>query len=335
MKKALLQMMTCKTMDRLMTKIVGPSVTIYTLHRPTSADNSFSGIDEQLLEQCLQYAVARDYAFASIDEVVKAAMSGQALTRPTLCFTLDDGYADQVERLVPVLLKYQAKPTLFTITDFVDQQDWPWDAKLAYLIWQTPKSELTIKSRGEVLTVDCSTPNARVQTRRTLSRYAKTLSYTGLIDFLTTLAHECELIIPAQAPAPYTATTWQELRRYTAQGLHVGAHTRSHYVLSSLKDEQALLELNHSRARIHAEIVHPSQVFCYPSGTAGDFSPTRDTKLVEQVGFTAAVTTISKPTDYAAIRAQPFLIDRIGFPETLERFIRYSSWIEVLRSRLS
>lgn len=335
MSKLLLQAMTSKSVDRLMTKVMGPFVTIYTLHRPTSVDQSFHGIDEYLLEQCLQYALERDYIFASIDELVAAAQSGKRLSKPTLCFTLDDGYADQVERLIPVLLKYQAKPTLFTITDFIDRLDWPWDAKLAYMVWSSPFSQINFEFRGQEIALDCNTPARRLVARRAMSLFGKTLDKNGLRDFLQVLQNACAITPPEQAPGNYVPATWSQLRDLENQGLRVGAHTRSHHVLSALKNEQVLQELRESKARIAAEMKNPSQVFCYPSGMAKDFSASEHPSLVEEVGFSAAVTTISKPTNLAAIANNPYLIDRIGFPDSLERFKRYSSWVEVLRNKIS
>jgi peptidoglycan/xylan/chitin deacetylase (PgdA/CDA1 family) len=335
MSKLLLQAMTSKPIDRLMTKVMGPFVTIYTLHRPTSVDHSFHGIDEHLLEQCLQYALARGYVFASIDELVTAAQSGKQLTKPTLCFTLDDGYADQAAHLIPVLLKYQAKPTLFVITDFVDQRDWPWDAKLAYMIWNLQLSQTHFVFRGQSITLDCATPERRLATRRAMSLFGKTLDKNGLREFLHVLKTACAITPPEQPPANYVPATWSQLRDLEEQGLRVGAHTCSHHVLSALNNEQVLRELQQSKARIVAEMKNPSQVFCYPSGMAKDFSASEHPPLVAEAGFSSAVTTISKPTNLVAIADRPYLIDRIGFPESLERFMRYSSWVEVLRNKIS
>lgn len=334
MNHLLLQAMTNKYVDRWMTKLVGPFVTIYTLHRPNPANHSFHGIDEALLDRSLQFAVERGYRFASIDELVEAAVKRQELTHPTLCFTLDDGYADQLTRLVPVLLKYQAKPTLFTITDFVDRIDWPWDAKVSYIIWHTPHTHFTIESNGKSLELNCSSAGHRVNARRALCHHAKKLNRKALHDFLQQLQTVCDVEIPAQAPEDYAPATWEALREYEQQGLRIGAHSRSHLVLSALSDEEILEELTYSKRRVETELANPSRVFCYPSGTARDFSVAHP-RLVEQVGFSSAITTISKPTNLNVIRNNLYQIDRIGFPETFDKFVRYSSWIEVLRNKLS
>lgn len=329
-----LQAMTNKYVGRWMTKLMGPFVTIYTLHRPNPANHSFHGIDEVLLDRSLQFAVERGYRFASIDELVEAAVRQQDLTHPTLCFTLDDGYADQVSRLVPVLLKYNAKPTLFAITDFVDRVDWPWDAKVSYIIWNTRQTCFKFRCAGEPIDINCSSAGHRVNARRALSRHAKTLNKHALQGFLEQLQEICKVDVPAQAPEDYAPATWSELRRCEQEGLRVGAHSRSHHVLSALSDEEIIQELTHSKRRVEDELRNPSRVFCYPSGTARDFLATHP-RLVEQVGFSSAITTISKPTNLQIMRSNLYQIDRIGFPETFDKFVRYSSWIEVLRNKLS
>lgn len=334
MSNLLMQVMTSKYVNRLMKSVFGPFVTIYTLHRPSPANHSFHGIDEHLLERCLQFTLDRGYCFASIDELVEAAITRRKLQQPTLCFTLDDGYEDQLSRLIPVLLKYQAKPTLFTITDFVDQMDWPWDAKISYVLWNTPVTHGTLAIGRDSLTLNCSTPELRIATRRTFSRHAKSLSSQNLQIFLIELEKLCGVPLPEKAPENYAPTTWGVLRQYEQLGLRVGAHSRSHHVLSALSEDQVIQELTHSKARVEAELKNPSQVFCYPSGTAKDFTAVHP-RLIEQVGFSSAITTISRPTNLQAIREDLYQIDRIGFPETFDKFVRYSSWIEVLRNKLS
>lgn len=334
MSNLLMQVMTNKYVDHLMKKLFGPFVTIYTLHRPTPINQSFHGVDERLLERCLQFTTKRGYCFASIDELVDAAILGKKLQQPTLCFTLDDGYADQLARLIPVLLKYQAKPTLFTITDFVDQVDWPWDAKISYVMWNTRITHGTLVSEQKSLVLNCTTPQMRVATRRILAQHAKTLSKQNLQIFLLELEKICAVELPEKAPENYIPATWEVLRHYEQQGLRVGAHSRSHHVLSALSDEQVVQELAYSKARVEAELENPSKVFCYPSGTVKDFSSIHP-RLVESAGFSSAITTISKPTNLRTIRKDLYQIDRIGFPETFDKFVRYSSWIEVLRNKLS
>lgn len=315
-----------------MNQLVGPFVTIFTIHRPAPKNGSFNGVDEQLLERCLHYARAKNYRFASIDELVDDALNHKSYKQPTLCFTLDDGYADQVTRLLPVLLNYKAAPSFFVITDFIDKKIWPWDAKLAYLIWNTPLQYCTISIGQRQLTLDLSTVEKRIFARRLAIQTIKLLAPNELDDAIMNIAHQCQLLLPLTIPDEFAPTTWQQLRALEAQGLHVGSHTQSHVVLNSANTAQIRNELLNSRLKLQAELESPSSVFCYPLGTRKDFSPAH-MQLVQEAGYTSAISTISNTTSLHAIRKHPFQIRRIGFPNSFEKFTRYTSWLEVIRSK--
>ncbi len=315
--------------------IIGESVPIFMLHRPQPEDGTFQGISEHFLDECLAAAVRLGYEFISLDDLVAHALSDRVdrLSKPLLCFTLDDGYADQVSRLVPVLLKYRAKPTLFVVTDFIDGKDWLWDAKLAYAVKHTPLPRAEFTFNGARFSLHLETLKQKAQSRRHISAYAKGLAHTDLHSFVSTVAASLEVELPAQAPDDYKPASWQTLTAMEKQGLILGSHTCSHHVLNALPDEMVLKELIDSRARLGAMADHPSGVFCYPSGTAGDFSPHHQA-IVRQAGYAAAVSTLSQPAFLSEVKKNPFAIHRIGFPSSIRQFMRYSSWVEALRSRL-
>jgi peptidoglycan/xylan/chitin deacetylase (PgdA/CDA1 family) len=321
------------TFEQTLNRLVGPFVTIFTIHRAQPSNSAYSGLDEQLLERCLDYATKKNYAFASIDQIVEDALKGNTSQQPTLCFTLDDGYVDQAERLLPLLLDYKTSPTLFVITDFIDRKMWPWDAKITHLIWNTPLQFCALTIGNTKLEIDLSTPEKRVIARRQVIQAVKRFDPGGHAETIEAIADACQLTLPSTIPKEFTAVTWQQLRDLETQGLRVGSHTRSHIVFNSSSDELIQNELQESRLTLQTELSSPSSVFCYPLGTRQDFSP-RHTQLVKAAGYTSAISTISNITTFADIRKDPFQIQRIGFPNTFEKFVRYTSWREVIRGKL-
>lgn len=319
--------------ERLLTGLLGSWATIFTLHRPPAANGAYEGINPEFLAQALAFVKARGYEFVSVDELVTRALRGDSLRR-CLCFTLDDGFADQLEQLVPVLLRFEAKPTLFVITDLIDEISWPWDNQLAYLCWHAPAGLYSVGLAGQPVTVDLSSPEARRKTRRQLTRLAKGLQRPAIEALLEQLQACVGFAIPKAAPPEYQAASWQQLRAAESAGLRIGCHARSHFTFNALSDEEVAAELAHSRARLAAELVQPSAVFCYPSGTQNDFALHHE-PLVQQAGFLAAVSTLSKNTCARAIQQAPFRIQRIGMPQQLNHFLRYISWFEYLRGRMA
>ena len=318
----------------LMNAMVGHYTTIYMLHRPRPLDGAYEGVSSELLEECILYAKNAGFEFASVDEVIEQALAKQKPTRPTLCFTLDDGYQDQLDQLVPVLLKHGCKPTLFTIVDMVDGVDWPWDSKISDAIWNSPLRELNIDVNQHAFKLDLSTAEAKRNSRRQLTRFGKILPASQLDDYVVALLQALNVNPHQPAPSSYQPSNWESLRRAEQAGLRIGSHACSHKVFSALSDAQITQELEWAHALLTRELVNPSRVFCYPSGASSDFS-LHHTALVKATDFfMGAVTSIPGNISQTQIAQNPFLIKRHSFPASFEKFVRYSSWLEYIRSRI-
>lgn len=318
----------------LMNTVVGHYATIYMIHRPRPLDGAYDGVSPELLEQCILYAKSAGFEFASVDEVIERALAKQKPSRPTLCFTLDDGYQDQLDQLVPVLLKHDCKPTLFTIVDMVDGIDWPWDSKISYAVWNTHRSQLNFRFNQHEFALDFCGPDARRNSRRQLTRFGKSLAAEQLPEYLRALLAALDFAPDELPPAAYRPSTWSGLRLAEKAGLRIGSHACSHRVFAALSDAQVKEELQRAHHVLARELENPSRVFCYPSGTLNDFS-LQHTALVKETGyFIGAVTSVPGNISQAQIARDPFLVKRHSFPASFEKFVRYSSWLEYIRSRI-
>ncbi len=313
--------------------IVGHYVTIYMIHRPQPLDGSYEGLTPALLEECIVYAKNAGFEFTSIDEILVDALSGHKPKHPTICFTLDDGYQDQLDQLVPVLLKHNCKPTLFTIVDMIDGTIWPWDAKLNYAVWNSVQTHTSFQFNNTNFDLALDHPAARIHSRRQLTRFGKSLTSDQLHEFIHTALIALAFDPNTSTPINYRPASWDSLRSAERQGLRIGSHACSHQVFAALTDTQITAELEHANSRLAQELKAPSRVFCYPSGTAQDYLP-HHTQLIKAQGFIGALTSISGNTNLKQIQKQPCQIKRHSFPNSLEKFVRYSSWLEYIRSTI-
>ncbi len=326
--------LTSRRIAALMNSVVGHYATIYMIHRPRPLDGAYEGVSPALLEECIIYAKNAGFEFASVDDVIANALAKRKPNRPTLCFTLDDGYQDQLDQLVPVLLKHRCKPTLFAIVDMVDGNDWPWDSKLSYAIWNTPESQLQFRFNDTLFDLDFSQPDARRASRRRLTRFGKSLPAEQLASYVAALLTALRFEPSQAAPEAYKPSTWESLRAAEQDGLRIGSHACSHRVFAALTDNQVKHELQRANDLLTRELAAPSRVFCYPSGTLSDFS-LRHTELVKETDFfVGAVTSMPGNINQAQIEQNPFLIKRHSFPASFEKFVRYSSWLEYIRSSI-
>lgn len=333
MDRLITSLATISPLNFLANSLLGHYVTIFMLHRPQPVNNIYNGICPRLLDSCLTYAQKKGFEFLSIDEVVTMSIRGDKPKKPTLCFTMDDGYLDQLTVLTPIFLKHNAKPTIFVLSDFSDNIDWPWDAKLIYLTQTTVISKIEIEFDNSVFTLSFDTLQNRISSRRQLTGFAKHLADEKQDRFLKLLEDKLQVNLPPVAPVEFAPADWESLRHYQKLGLNVGAHGKTHKVFNILSDEQVNIELTTSKNRLFQEIPTASNVYCYSSGTDKDYS-SRHCALVANANFSAALSAKPGNTTLASMQQDLFNIKRHSFPSTLERFIRYSSWIEHLRSKI-
>jgi len=322
-----------KPLTYMANHLIGHYVTIFMIHRPLSKESNYQGLNPQLLDECLTYAKQAGFAFASIDEIFHNALNGIKAERPTLCFTIDDGFEDQLTELVPILLKHNAKPTLYVLVDFVDNLNWPWDYKLIYLINKTKTTELKFTHNNQTFNFNLSTPAEKITSRRALVKYMKYLPQSDFKLLMDEIIQKLEVTLPTQIPEPYVAANWDDLREYEKRGLRIGSHACSHRVFNSLSLNEVNEELIRAKNRLSAELQSPSNIFCYPSGTTLDYSSAHE-PLLKELGYSAAVSATPGNTNYELIKNDPYNIKRHSFPNSLDRFVRYASWFEAVRSKL-
>jgi peptidoglycan/xylan/chitin deacetylase (PgdA/CDA1 family) len=88
-------------------------------------------------------------------------------------------------------------------------------------------------------------------------------------------------------PRSAVMCSWDELRSLAAEGVMLGAHTRTHAILGKLPLEQARQEIIASRDDLKRETGQTPLLFCYPNGLHGTFNADTE-RLVREAGFAAA-----------------------------------------------
>src|SRR5690606_33777516 len=103
-----------------------PWLTVLTYHRVAerceAGDLDPETIDATPQQFEAQIAhLARHYTFVSIRQVLDH-LDGRRLPPNPVLVTFDDGYADCVDRALPILKRYDARATFFIATDFIEQR---------------------------------------------------------------------------------------------------------------------------------------------------------------------------------------------------------------------
>lgn len=248
----------------------------------------------------------------SLAEVLVAFETREPLPPRSVLVTFDDAYVDFAEHAWPVLRRCGIPAVLFVPTWFPDQpQRGFWWDRLYHAV---------TKSRGGVL----MTPVGRLSLEDIPGRRN---AYARLNEHLKMLPHE-EALAAVQricdqlgSPSlPNCVLGWDDLRRLAAEGVALGAHTRTHPLMDRVSREEARAEAAGSLRDLRREIGDVLPAFAYPSGSL-TAEVVRD--LAEE-GFGLAFTTSHGINDVR--RADRMRLKRIN--------VSRRSSLPVLRARM-
>ena len=80
----------------------------------------------------------------------------------------------------------------------------------------------------------------------------------------------------------------EEIHKWIAMGMDIGAHTKSHADLTAISKEKVITEINQSRHDLENKFNLSVADFCYPFGRVNELS----SDLVEAAGYFSASTMI-------------------------------------------
>jgi peptidoglycan/xylan/chitin deacetylase (PgdA/CDA1 family) len=292
-------------------------VPVFMLHRFATPDGRIAGHDPQVLRAAFAFLREHEFVALSLDELCERAMSDSVPPR-AVAFTIDDGYEEQGVVGAELFLEHDCPVTFFLATGLTDGTFWPIEAKVAYLLSKLQRrAKLVIEGTSREL--DPSNKHELRMLRRAYVTELKNLPIAKAILRVDSASEELGIALPSTPPDTFAPLTWSEARKLEARGVRFGAHTVRHVTLSREDDSTALAELQRSTLRVRAEFSNPSNVFCYPTGRAGDYGQ-REKQFVHQLGYTAAVTAEEGYVMVPTVQKAPFDLQRFSFPDTLVGF---------------
>lgn len=226
--------------------------------------------------------LASHYNVIPVTDVIRAAQSGNSEILPSraVLVTFDDAYCDFEEHAWPVLKQYDIPSTLFVPTAYPDQpQRTFWWDDLYHALQNTVKKDNLQTPIGYL---SLSKPSLN-QTYKILKNYIKTLSRSEAVSYTKQLYDELGL----QATSN-NILGWDSLRKLANDGVTLGAHTRTHPLMSRVSLEEAREEAVGSLKDLEREIGSVLPIFAYPSGEFNDDVVT----MLKREGFELAFATL-------------------------------------------
>ncbi|MDN2676390.1 polysaccharide deacetylase family protein [Janthinobacterium sp. SUN033] len=258
------------------------SILIYhrVLARP---DPLFPGeVDAALFQRQLRL-LKRFYTPLPLGDAVRRLQDGSLPPRAA-CITFDDGYADNAQVALPLLLRHGLHATFFIATGYLDGGQM-WNDTVIDAVRQAPGAVLDLRAQ-ELGTFPIATLAQRQAAIATLLGRLKYLPFAQR----QRLAMQIRRQAGARASAPAMLSTAQ-LRQLHGAGMTLGGHTASHPILSTLAERAAQLDIANGKQQLESLVQAPVTLFAYPNGKAGRDYGAPHVAMVKRLGFQAAVAT--------------------------------------------
>jgi peptidoglycan/xylan/chitin deacetylase (PgdA/CDA1 family) len=309
---------------RAFTPLTAGRGAIFMLHRvlpelplhDSFAPNSNLAITPGYLDALLDSFRASDIDIVGLDEA-QQRLRAAASTRRFVCFTLDDGYRDNLLHALPVFRRHGAPFTIYVTSGFIDRTHAPW--------WDVLEHVLRVRARvrwfDEHGDRDFETADALAK-QRTFDAFAQRFMAMRAVELrplLQRFAHDNEFDLTALTAREFC--DWDEVRALRAAGAEIGCHTQSHSALALENMLEVRRELSESRLRIEQELGVEVAHFAYPYGKP-EQTGAREFSLARELGFRSATTT-RKGALFAAHADYPHALPRIELTPSFAGATRY------------
>lgn len=265
--------------------------------------------------------LARNFVVWSLESYFEARLNGERLPKNLAIITVDDGYRDFYEIAFPVLLEFGLPATFFPATDFVDGRKWLWHDILTFTLDKTPLEQLEIRTSSSEFRLDLRNGSLRDAAWARLCDICVRESDTGKWELLRYLLNAAEVELPVQLPAEYAPVTWDQLSEMHDNSIEIGAHTRTHPVLSRMPREALESEIAGSKQLIEERLGTQVRSFCYPNGQPADVTKSV-VDAVASAGFLGAVVTHRNPPSF-----ERFTTSRLGIDsDSLDFLWKVDGW---------
>jgi len=268
-------------LERLAARITAQRPAILVAHRFRNDDGGAPGglhIDD--LRLTLDWIRRhRDYEIVDLEDLFT---TGNGSRRKRVAFTIDDGYADQVDVAGPVFEAFDCPVTVFLTTGFLDGETWMWWDRVEYAIRRSPVRGAV---SGLPVSLRLDSESDRTDAIARLIAAMKAMPDAMRRQLVADLATVFEVDVPARAPDAYAPLSWQRVQAAEARGLYrFGPHTLTHPILARTTDDVAREEIAGSWHRVRSQLQRAMPVLAVPNGLEGDYGE-REIRLAHEAGL--------------------------------------------------
>jgi peptidoglycan/xylan/chitin deacetylase (PgdA/CDA1 family) len=290
------------------------------------ADETLRRLDPAVLERQLDY-VGQNFRVVTLHDIVDRLSSGRDPEPGSVAFTVDDAYGDFGEIAYPIFRRHRIPVTLYVVSEFAGGRMWLWWDAIRYVVMRSPGGTYDLEGRN--MSVVLSDAGSRRAAWDHLSSVGLTLRPEQIPSYLVSLQRLFRVELPCRPTSEFAAMSWESLRALDPDLVEIGAHTRTHAILSLCDEERIMDEIGGSKAEIENRIGRSVRSLCYPNGTpdaVNELCPA----AARRAGFESAVMSCG---GLVTRRADRHALPRISCSGTWHQFVRTISGFSHVRGR--
>jgi peptidoglycan/xylan/chitin deacetylase (PgdA/CDA1 family) len=213
--------------------------------------------------------IKRWFSPIGVRDLLAHTRAGKPLPSNPLLVTFDDGYRDNHDLALPILLRHGVRATFFVATEFVDRRRPFWWDLVSLVMKRARREKLELEYPERVTLVLEPAPAARGAAIRSALRIIKDRRGLSLERFLGELQRATGVALSAadeRKLAERTVMTWEQVVALRRAGMDVQSHTSTHRVLQTLTSAELERELRGSRSVLEDVLGEPIRAISYPVG---------------------------------------------------------------------
>lgn len=254
-------------------------------NRPRISANAYLEVTPDYLDRTIRHFKRHGYSFMSIEALHSGGYDGR---RPFVCYTFDDGFADNLTYAFPVFKAHSVPFSVYVTTGFPDRTAIIWWNSLEKLLLERTSVKFTMF--GESYSFPLKSLAEKSAAFNVIAGILKN-SHIGTIVSRSQQFFG-QVGVDPLAEVRSTALSWEQLRTLSAEPLvTIGAHTVTHPVLCNLDRQSIEFELGESKRRLEEKLDVPVTSLAYPFGGIGEIGADA-LQVAGRLGFRSGLTTM-------------------------------------------
>jgi peptidoglycan/xylan/chitin deacetylase (PgdA/CDA1 family) len=269
-----------------MTKNINPRIFVY--HRFCNTDDKdIHKVDVKSFNNHIKYFV-KYFRVVTLGEYLELRQTRKKIPNNLLIMTIDDGYEDFYKHAFPILKRYGISATFFVTVNFIHGKIWLWPDRISYALKQNMGKHLSFEFDNTIFDINLSEKKSQFSTWQTLSDYCIASENHTKWNLIHALEQALGINVPDTIPDDYKPCSWDQLNEMSEYGIEIGSHTMNHPILSKIKGQELIDEIDQSKIEIEKQLNKQVRSFCYPNSAPADIND----DVVRQVklsGYNGAV----------------------------------------------